>query len=339
MRSVATAAALVFGAALHVSQDTIRIGPVDFYGAAGIDIGMLRSRLPVHAGDTVRESELKPRREQIEKAIADATGRGSTDLALTCCTADGRVMLYVGLAGANYRMLTHRAKPTGSACLPQTAVDRYTRALDANLAAAEKGDTAEDDSGGYALGANPELRSAQLQLRDFAIGHVPAIIRALQRCADDGQREAAAMLLGYADRSKDQIGQLIQSANDADAIVRNNSLRALEVLAAAPAGGAAIRADGLIGMLNSGEWTDRNKAGLLFMRLTQSRDVHLLASLARQAFDSLVEMARWQDLPHAMPYRVILGRVAGIDESRLIDLVNTAAGTEQIVSEANRKRR
>jgi hypothetical protein len=64
----------------------------------------------------------------------------------------------------------------------------------------------------------------------------------------------------------------------------------------------------------------------------------LLASLARQAFDSLVEMARWQDTPHASAYRQILGRIADIDETRLVAMVNDNAAIEEIVSAALKKR-
>ena len=89
--------------------------------------------------------------------------------------------------------------------------------------------------------------------------------------------------------------------------------------------------------MNSGDWTDRNKAGLLFMRLTEARRPALLAALTRQAFDSLVEMARWQDTSHAVMYRLILGRIAGIEESRLVELAN-GTGVEEIIAAATKKR-
>jgi hypothetical protein len=222
--------------------------------------------------------------------------------------------------------------------LPQTAVDLYDRVVDANEKAVEKGDAAEDDSQGYALAHNPELRQVQFEMRAFAIKNVSQIGAALRACARDEHRRAASMLLGYANRSADQIAQLIRASNDADSTVRNNAVRALGVLAAPSAEAAAgIQADPLIELLNSGDWTDRNKAGLLFMRLTEGRRPALLAALARQAFDSLVEMARWQDAPHAMAYRVILGRIAGIEERRLIELAN-GTGVEEIIAAAVKKR-
>jgi HEAT repeat protein len=128
-------------------------------------------------------------------------------------------------------------------------------------------------------------------MRAFAIKNVSQIGAAVRACAREEHRRAASMLLGYANRSADQIAQLVRASNDADSTVRNNAVRALGVLAAPSAVAAAgIQADALIELLNSGDWTDRNKAGLLFMRLTEGRRPALLAALARQAF---VRSSRW----------------------------------------------
>ena len=152
------------------------------------------------------------------------------------------------------------------------AVDLYDRIVDANEKAAEKGDAAEDDSQGYTLAHHPELRQAQLEMRAFAIKNVSRIVAALRGCARDDHRRAASMLLGYANRSADLIAQPWLSKNDADSTVRNNAVRALGVLAAPSAEAAAgIQADALVELLNSSDWTDRNKAGLLFMRPTHAR--------------------------------------------------------------------
>jgi len=52
-------------------------------------------------------------------------------------------------------------------------------------------------------------------------------------------------------------------------------------------------------MLNSIEWTDRNKSSLALYRLTENRDPKVLTILRRKALRSLVEMARWKTLGHA----------------------------------------
>ena len=53
------------------------------------------------------------------------------------------------------------------------------------------------------------------------------------------------------------------------------------------------------------------------------------ATSARQ-LQSLVEMARWRDARHASDARIILGRIAGIEEKRLIQLV-AASEVDEIV--------
>jgi hypothetical protein len=68
-------------------------------------------------------------------------------------------------------------------------------------------------------------------------------------------------------------------------------------------------------------WEDRNKAGMLLAALSERRDAALLDALRQQALDSVIEMARWQERSHANPYRVLLGRIGGIDEPRLQRLV------------------
>ena len=62
---------------------------------------------------------------------------------------------------------------------------------------------------------------------------------------------------------------------------------------------------------------DRNKGCYLLSTLTLRRDPKLLRLIRRRASDSLVEMARWRDYGHAQTSRLILGRIAGIEEKQL----------------------
>jgi hypothetical protein len=79
----------------------------------------------------------------------------------------------------------------------------------------------------------------------------------------------------------------------------------------------------------SGTWTDINKSSGLLDGLTRSRDPQLLAQLRQPAvIERLIEVARWRS--HAEAARMILGRIAGIDETRLIRLV-VAGQVEQII--------
>jgi len=127
--------------------------------------------------------------------------------------------------------------------------------------------------------------------------------------------------VGYISQSLRQINALVHASRDTDDLVRDNATRALWVLAKSNAKLASdIPPDTFIEMLNSGTWTDRNKGILLVEQLTASRDANLLAKIRSAALDSLIEMASWRYTGHAISARMVLGRVAGIPEERLIDL-------------------
>jgi hypothetical protein len=70
-------------------------------------------------------------------------------------------------------------------------------------------------------------------------------------------------------------------------------------------------------MVKSGVWTDRNKASLVLLELTKTRSPALLSELRKEALPALFEMAKWRDVGHAIPARIILGRIAGIPEKQL----------------------
>jgi hypothetical protein len=79
-------------------------------------------------------------------------------------------------------------------------------------------------------------------------------------------------------------------------------------------------------MLNSSRWSDRNKSGMLLMILTRSRRRLLLQRLRSEALSSLIDMARWDDPTHAYAYQVILGRIAGLTEKQIQQLIDQQEG-------------
>jgi hypothetical protein len=70
-------------------------------------------------------------------------------------------------------------------------------------------------------------------------------------------------------------------------------------------------------MLNSLEWTDRNKSALVLGELTVRRDAELLKLLREKAVPALVEMARWKNDGHAGTSFFILGRVGGLSDEEI----------------------
>jgi hypothetical protein len=58
--------------------------------------------------------------------------------------------------------------------------------------------------------------------------------------------------------------------------------------------------------------------------------------LRAQALEGLIEMAHWRSGGHAASARTILGRIAGIDESRLRQMI-AAGEIEQIIDAVKKK--
>jgi hypothetical protein len=82
-----------------------------------------------------------------------------------------------------------------------------------------------------------------------------------------------------------------------------------------------IPASTFVNMVTSGIWSDRNKAAWLLAELTAGRDARLLASIRQGALDALIEMTLWRRSGHAWSSRLVLGRIAGIPEPRLNELI------------------
>ena len=311
-------------------DESRRIGPIDFYGYAGLDLDRIKAALPVHVGD--RFPGPLETIQRINEAVASVIGRTPTDVAPVCCDAQGNYMIYVGLPGASSKPTQLNRPPNGDAAFPPQIIELYTQTMDASSAAVLKGNARDDNSKGYALSISDQsLRAKQLAARAYAIAHEKLIRAVLDSSSDIKQRIVAAYLLGYTRQSSRQISYLVHASHDIDETVRNNATRALGVLAESSQKLAArIPASGFIEMLSSGSWTDRNKAGWVLTSLTKSRDPKLLAQLRSEALTPLIEMARWRNAGHAYSARILLARIAGVKEERAEQLANTTDGEEVI---------
>ena len=176
-------------------------------------------------------------------------------------------------------------------------------------------------------------------MHEYAAQHEDVIRDVLRSASDANQRQIAAELLGYTDQSDRQINDLVWASHDPNSGVRNSATRALTVLAKSdPKVAGRIPAAGFIKMLNSGEWTDRNKAGALLIELSKGRDPKLMIQLRSRSLQSLVEMAKWRSAGHGFFARVLLGRMAGIEETRLQRLAVANDQVDVIINAVRRKR-
>lgn len=192
---------------------------------------------------------------------------------------------------------------------------------DAVVRAVESGDAGEDDSQGHALYHNPEARALQERFIAFAARDLKLLRAVLHEAADAQHRALAAEIIAYAPSKRDVVKDLVYGMGDPDSGVRNDSMRALAVIASfaqhMPRQRIKVPIRPFIEMLNSIEWTDRNKSSLALLQLTEQRDAVVLSSLRRHALQSLVEMARWKSRGHAWAPFFILGRVGNLSEEEI----------------------
>ena len=309
----------------------MQIGAIEFYGYAGLNVDQIRSRLPFKEGDSV--SKAGAIKDGINKVLKSITGRPATDVEPVCCDPQGKLLIYVGLPGTSVVPAKFNPIPKGKFHFAPDVVELYDQTMAASRAAILKGNSSEDNSQGFALSSEPALRAKELAVRTYASEHEKLILKVLKSSGDAKQRVVAAFMLGYARQSQQQISALVHASQDADDGVRNDATRALAVLADSnPKVAARIPAGGFIRMLSSPSWTDRNKAGFLLMYLTRTRDPKLLRQIRAEALTPLIEMARWTDHAHALFARMLLGRIAGIPDQRLIELSN-AGNAEEIIKE------
>jgi len=315
--SVCSTLALVDGA----QPPGLRVAAIEFFGQKSVDTAAIRAALPFREGDELPQGTGV--KERVGAVVLQSIGKAATDVAGVCCTADGGLLVFIGIPGESYQAFAYSPAPTGHARVSNQLEQLYDRLGEAIGAAVRKGgDAAEEDrSKGYALTKDQQVRSIQLELRRYAIRHEPELLRILESSSGQKHRAIASHALGYARQSRRQLLALTRAVRDPDEEVRNNATRAIGVLLDANERLAhQIPPDAFIEMLNSGIWTDRNKGAMVLERLTVSRNPVVLAQLRTMALDSLIEMTLWRAASHAYFARMLLGRVAGIPEKQLEEL-------------------
>jgi HEAT repeat protein len=171
--------------------------------------------------------------------------------------------------------------------------------------------------------ADPACRTLQERFAAIAARDLPLLKDVLRNSADGEHRAIAAYIIGYAPKKSDVVDDLQQAIRDPEDDVRNNAMRALGAIAVL----ASLKPDleiqiaptWFVEMLNSVVWSDRNKAALALVNLTDKRPENLLNLMRERALPSLAEMARWKSLGHALPPFMLLGRIAGLNEQQIQD--------------------
>jgi hypothetical protein len=326
----------LFFSALAAAQAP-RIGIIDFYGLHKIPEAKVRQTLGVREGDP-----LPPSKGDLEDRLADLQGVVESHLEAVCCGA-GSAILYVGIEEKGAPHFELRDAPDGSLKLPDEINTAYQNFLQASSAALRLDEDRDDLTQGHRLSANVETRALQQQFIPLAKDHLKELRDVLRNASDEEQRAAAAYIIGYAPRKSDVVNDLEYALKDADAGVRGNATRslvAIEVLAHRdPDAAVKVSPTWFIEMLNSLSWTDRTQALMALQILTDDRDQQILDQLRDRALTSLVEMARWKTLEHALPAYILLGRIAGVPEKEIQDEWSRGDRNTVILAATTRKKK
>lgn len=302
-------------AALPTLGQAPEIGVIEIYGLRQVPAAKIRQALGVTEGDPLPRSKA-----DTEEAIEKVPGVVRARLEAACCE-QGKAVLYVGVEERGAPRFEFRDPPKEPVVLPQEIHDTYVRFLSALGEAVRAGDTAEDLTQGHSLMKNAACRAQQEKFAQFASGQFQQIRDVLRNSFDEEHRAIAAYVIGYAPDKKAAVEDLLYAIRDPDETVRNNAMRALaaiEVYAKRhPEVGIRIPPTWLIEMLNSLVWTDRTTAAVNLVNLTEDRNPEVLSQIRERALASLVEMAQWKHLAHALAAFILLGRVVGMKEDEI----------------------
>jgi hypothetical protein len=306
---------LIFGG--FAAAQAPRIGVIDFYGLHKVPEAKIRQALGAREGDA-----LPPSKGDAEERIDKVPGVVESHLEAVCCDA-GKMILYAGIEEKGAPHFELRDPPDGEIHLPEEITTTYRDFLHARETAIRRGEVREDLTRGHALSADPETRALQQQFTALAEDYLKQLRDILRNASDEEQRATAAYVIGYAPKKDAVINDLQYALKDADAGVRGNAARGLVAFAVLarlqPDSGVKVSPTWFIEMLNSLSWTDRSRALAALQILTDSRDESVLDQLRDRAASSLIEMARWKTLEHALPAYILVGRMAGLSEQQIQD--------------------
>jgi len=292
-----------------------KIGVIDFYGLRTVPEAEVRKVLGV-----TEDGPLPRSKGDTELAIEDLDGVVLARLQAICCD-EGKAILYVGIEEKGAPHFSYRNPPADLVVLPAGIHETYVLFLSALNQAVRDQEVEEDLTNGHSLMRNAAARSHQEEFIELAAAHLDLLRDVLRNSVDTEHRAIAAYVIGYAPEKEKVVDDLLYALRDPDDTVRDNAMRALaaiEVLAKQrPALKIEIPPTWLVEMLNSIIWTDRTAAAVNLVNLSEHRDEEVLTQLKERSLDSLLDMARWKHLPHALPAYILLGRVLGMEEERI----------------------
>ena len=295
------------------------IGSIDLYGLRTVSAVQVRQALGLKEGDPAPVDT--DRRRQIEGRISLLPNVVQARIAGVCCD-EGKAAVFVGIEERGSPKIAFRPVPSKQILLPLDIVELHQRFETALTEAVQKGDSADDLSQGHSLMANSACRELQQQFVISAASHLKTLRNVAKDSSNPEHRAIAVWILGYAPDKRAVVDDLVYALEDGDAGVRNNATRALAAIGSLaerkPELKIRIPITRFVAMLNSIEWTDRNKGLFALQSLATRANPDALKNLRNRALSSLIEMARWQSKSHAFPAFVLVGRIAQMEEKDIL---------------------
>ncbi len=297
---------------------TPHVGIVEVYGLHKVSAQKVKSSIGLKPGAAL------PSRIDAEEKLIKISGVVSAHVQAICC--DGQqTVVYVGIEERNAPHIEFHADPTADVTLPKEITDKYDVLMEAISRSMHARNTDEDLTNGYSLMADPDCRDLQMALLPLVAANLENVNQVVRNSSDPEQRAAAAYVIQYGPRSV-RAGKTIADAlqyaiRDPDETVRNNAMLALKAVMV----GARIHREQqihieptwFVELMNSVVWSDRRNASLALLTLTDKPNPEALELLRQRAMSSVIEMARWHDLQHALPGFILAGRMAGADEKEI----------------------
>ncbi|WP_321473740.1 hypothetical protein [uncultured Paludibaculum sp.] len=292
-----------------------RLGQIEIYGTRKIPHEKILKAIGMAPGDPLT----KPKGD-IEDTLESIDGVVRAQVEAFCCE-QGNPILYVGILERGTLNTVYRAYPDQDLALPDEIVRAYADFTAALSRASAEGDLKEDLSQGYSLMQNLPCHVAQERFIGLAQIHVAVLRNVLKNGRSSDLRAIAAYILGYAPDKSAVIGDIQLAMQDPDGGVRANAARTLRGFAfyslQNPDSDLKVQATWFVELANSIDLGDRLEAAKGLLLFTEKPNEAVTANIRDRALPSLLEVARWQYLPHALPAFLVVGRVAGMPDEEL----------------------
>jgi hypothetical protein len=164
------------------------IGIIDFYGIRSLPEAQVRQALDFHEGDQLSSNQFGKKVQAAERKLEALPGVKKARLSFICCAEGNKAILFVGIEETNAPCSEFPPSPQGTVRPPADVV-QASKDIDAAFEKPMQEDGLEEnDSQGYALFPDPEMRAVQLRFPPLAEKHLTILRDVLRNSSDAADR-------------------------------------------------------------------------------------------------------------------------------------------------------